>query len=51
MLLMNRLPVIIYLGAGILSWTAGEMITEDQKLQPLLKVRSHPSEQSLMLDQ
>jgi len=36
MILMNRIPVIVYLGAGILGWTAGEMITGDQKLQPLL---------------
>lgn len=36
MILINRFPFIDYLGAGILGWTAGEMIAGDQKLRPLL---------------
>lgn len=36
MLFMNRFPVIVYLGAGILGWTAGEMIVSDPKISPLL---------------
>ena len=30
--LMNRFPVIVYIGAGLIAWTAGEMIIEDGKL-------------------
>ncbi len=36
MLFMDRFPVIVYVGAGILGWTAGEMIIGDQKISPLL---------------
>lgn len=28
--LMERFPVIIYIGSGVLAWTAGTMITEDR---------------------
>lgn len=40
---MNRFPWIIYLGAGVLAWTAGKMLTGEIKLehffkeQPLIK--------------
>ncbi|MCL6610409.1 MAG: TerC family protein [Peptococcaceae bacterium] len=30
--LMKKFPVIIYIGAGILGWTAGEMLLEDKKV-------------------
>lgn len=30
MMLMNRFPIIIWAGAGLLAWTAGEMILKDQ---------------------
>ncbi|MFZ5597632.1 MAG: TerC family protein [Bacillota bacterium] len=30
--IMNRFPSIIYIGAGLLGWTAGKMIMEDQKV-------------------
>lgn len=36
LLLMERFPVIVYLGAGVLGWTAGEMIMSDQKIIPLI---------------
>lgn len=28
--LMDRFPIIIYIGAGVLAWVAGRMITEDR---------------------
>lgn len=31
-LIMNRFPIIVYAGAGLISWTAGEMMIRDQKL-------------------
>lgn len=31
--LMNRLPVLVYIGAGILAWTAGDMILSDHWLR------------------
>jgi YjbE family integral membrane protein len=30
--IMNRFPIIVYIGAGLIAWTAGEMIIRDQKL-------------------
>jgi len=32
--LSDRFPSIIYLGGGVLAWTAAKMITEEQLLQP-----------------
>lgn len=29
---MNRFPIIVYIGAGLIAWTAGEMIIRDQKI-------------------
>jgi YjbE family integral membrane protein len=29
---MNRFPIIVYAGAGLIAWTAGEMMIRDQKL-------------------
>jgi len=34
---MERFPVIIYIGAGILGLTAGKMITHEERIQPLLE--------------
>lgn len=34
---MERFPVIIYVGAGILALTAGKMITHEERIQPLLE--------------
>ena len=33
---MDRFPVVVYVGAGLIAWTAGEMIDSDQALQPYL---------------
>ncbi|HHY72460.1 MAG TPA: TerC family protein [Bacillus bacterium] len=33
---MERFPVIIYIGAGILALTAGKMITHEERIQPFL---------------
>ncbi len=30
--IMNRFPIIVYAGAGLIAWTAGEMMVRDQKL-------------------
>ncbi len=30
--IMNRFPIIVYIGAGLIAWTAGEMIIRDQKI-------------------
>jgi len=35
--LMDRFPVILYAGAGLLGWTAGSMIGHDKILGPLLQ--------------
>ncbi len=29
---MNRFPIIVYIGAGLIAWTAGEMMIRDQKV-------------------
>ncbi len=29
---MNRFPIIVYIGAGLIAWTAGEMMVRDQKV-------------------
>lgn len=34
--LMQRYPVLVYVGSGILAWTAGEMITKDQIVAPYI---------------
>ena len=34
--LMNKYPVIIYAGAGVLGWTAGKMIVHDTSLAEML---------------
>jgi len=36
MKLMDRFPIIVYLGAGLIAFTAGSMIEDDQALQPYL---------------
>ena len=38
--LMERFPVIVVLGAALIGWVAGETITSDHVLEPL--VHSHP---------
>lgn len=39
--LMNRFPVIITLGGGVLGWVAGEMLVSDPVLKPLIDGRWH----------
>ena len=36
MTLIDRFPVIVYVGAGLIAYTAGEMIDSDQAVQPYL---------------
>jgi len=36
MKLMDRFPVIVYIGAGLIAWTAGEMLEGDKAVQPYL---------------
>ncbi len=31
-MIMNRFPIIVYIGAGLIAWTAGEMINADPKV-------------------
>ncbi len=33
---MDRFPVVVYIGAGLIAWTAGEMIDEDAAVRPYL---------------
>ncbi len=30
--IMNKFPIIVYIGAGLIAWTAGEMMVRDQKI-------------------
>jgi len=41
--LMNKFPAFVYIGAGLIAWTAGEMINTDKKVAPLLYNFSHAS--------
>lgn len=34
--LMKKFPIIIYIGSGILAWTAGKMLVEDKKVSQFL---------------
>ncbi|SDE91217.1 TerC family protein [Sporomusa acidovorans] len=34
--IMDRFPVVVYAGAGLIAWTAGEMIMDDQKIGPVI---------------
>jgi YjbE family integral membrane protein len=36
MMMMERFPVIVYVGAGLIAYTAGEMIDSDKAIQPYL---------------
>ncbi|HTL91192.1 MAG TPA: TerC family protein [Steroidobacteraceae bacterium] len=36
MKIMERLPIVVYLGAGLIAWTAGEMIDSDAAVRPYL---------------
>jgi YjbE family integral membrane protein len=36
MKIMDRFPIVVYIGAGLIAWTAGEMIDSDAAVQPYL---------------
>jgi YjbE family integral membrane protein len=36
MKIMDRFPVVVYVGAGLIAWTSGEMIDSDPAIQPYL---------------
>jgi YjbE family integral membrane protein len=36
MKIMDRFPVVVYIGAALIAWTAGEMIDSDAAVQPYL---------------
>jgi len=36
MKIMDRYPIVVYVGAGLIAWTAGEMIDSDPAVQPYL---------------
>ncbi|MEB3100665.1 TerC family protein [Ferviditalea candida] len=37
MKLLHKYPILVYIGAGILGYTAGEMLVSDQKVEKLLE--------------
>jgi YjbE family integral membrane protein len=37
LVLMDRFPILIYFGAGILAYTAGTMITHEEQMLPILE--------------
>jgi YjbE family integral membrane protein len=36
MKIMDRFPVVVYIGAGLIAWTSGEMIDSEPAIQPYL---------------
>lgn len=36
MKIMDRFPIVVYIGAALIAWTAGEMIDSDKAFQPYL---------------
>jgi len=36
MKIMDRFPIVVYVGAALIAWTAGEMIDSDKAIQPFL---------------
>jgi YjbE family integral membrane protein len=36
MKIMDRFPIVVYIGAGLIAWTSGEMIDSDPAIQPYL---------------
>lgn len=45
--LMGKVPAIVYIGAGLIAWTAGEMINADKKVAPLIYNFSHVSSEQI----
>lgn len=36
-MIMDKFPIVIYAGAGLIAWTAGEMMVRDQKMGAMLE--------------
>lgn len=49
MKMMDRFPVVVYIGAALIAWTAGEMIDSDQAIQPHLPGIFHSTPYLAML--
>jgi len=41
MKIMDRFPVVVYIGAALIAWTAGEMIDSDKAIQPFMPAALH----------
>ena len=41
MKIMDSFPIVVYVGAALIAWTAGEMIDSDHALEPLLPAFMH----------
>jgi YjbE family integral membrane protein len=41
MKIMDRFPIVVYVGAGLIAWTSGEMIDSDAAIQPYLPSLFH----------
>ena len=41
MKIMDKFPIVVYIGAGLIAWTAGEMIDSDQAIQAYLPAIFH----------
>jgi YjbE family integral membrane protein len=41
MKIMDRFPIVVYIGAALIAWTAGEMIDSDAAVQPFLPHALH----------
>jgi len=54
MMVLDRLPILVWLGAMLLGWIAGEVIESDPAVQPWLyrlldgTIASHPNAKSVM---
>jgi YjbE family integral membrane protein len=49
MTFMDRYPVVVYVGAGLIAWTAGEMFDSDPAVQPYLPHVFHGTHYLAML--
>jgi len=49
MKIMDRFPVVVYIGAALIAWTAGEMIDSDAAIQPWLPALFHGTPYLAML--
>ena len=49
MKMMDRFPIIVYVGAGLIAWTAGEMMDSDQAVVPYMPEIFHGTPYLAML--